>query len=315
MNVSEKDNLIIALEKVNFDYLKIIESKEYRTGKRFYKICDMLKKFQIKRFLYYAKAMQVQKKLVKKLPVCNDKKFVCNAKEESCDSERKINIYSCITGNYDSICEPIYIAPNEEFYMFTDEVEKTIESKWIGRDVKQLGLGEGENINRYCKMHPFQLFETGDFSIYLDGNVQVVSDLNSLCDIAKSARTGIAMHIHHARNCVYDEAVACEILGRGDLKAIKQQMLEYRETGFPEKFGLREATIIVVDLHNSNARRVMESWWEEFKRSGSKRDQLAFPYVVWKLGFEMDDIGYLGDNLLNNPKFRIMDLGAHSFRK
>ena len=49
--------------------------------------------------------------------------------------------------------------------------------------------------------------------------------------------------------------------------------------------------------------------------SGSGRDQLALPYIIWKLGYHMSDIGSLGNNLFLNPKFRIENLGDHRFRR
>ena len=77
----------------------------------------------------------------------------------------------------------------------------------------------------------------------------------------------------------------------------------------PAHYGLLEATIIVVDLKNEIAIKLMNEWWDEFNYWKSGRDQLAFTYVLWKNGFTLNDVGILGNNKFINPKFRI---GSHA---
>ena len=69
-------------------------------------------------------------------------------------------------------------------------------------------------------------------------------------------------------------------------------------------FGMVEATIIIVDLNNPIAKKIMDDWWYELLRSHSGRDQLSFPYVLWKNGYHISDVGCLGNNRRRNPKFR-----------
>ena len=80
---------------------------------------------------------------------------------------------------------------------------------------------------------------------------------------------------------------------------------KYREEGFPKAFGLYECNVIVCDLNNKNSETITTSWWDNFLNSESYRDQITLPYVVWKNGFEFDDIGSLGDNVYKNSKIRM----------
>lgn len=82
-------------------------------------------------------------------------------------------------------------------------------------------------------------------------------------------------------------------------------MKEYLQQGFPKKFGMLEATIIVTDLKNPVAKKILDDWWKEFISTKSLRDQISLQYVVWKNNFRIDDIGVLGNNLYKNPKFRV----------
>jgi hypothetical protein len=81
-------------------------------------------------------------------------------------------------------------------------------------------------------------------------------------------------------------------------------MEKYKREGLPSHFGLFEATVIVSDLNNPKSSDLLDSWYKEFSDSNSMRDQLALPYVIWKKGFSIEDIGFLGDNLKRNPMFR-----------
>lgn len=100
-------------------------------------------------------------------------------------------------------------------------------------------------------------------------------------------------------------------ISTGNSEKIRQQIELYQKEKFPSEFPLFEATVIVVDLKNEHAKVIMDAWWKEFNRSESKRDQLSFPYVIWKLGYSGKDVGCLGTDVKLNPKFRIVGWNNH----
>lgn len=91
-------------------------------------------------------------------------------------------------------------------------------------------------------------------------------------------------------------------------RAVEILNREYKEKrmGMPEKYGLLEANVIAVDLRNRNAKAIFTMWWEELKKSGSGRDQLSLPFVLWREGFLMGDVGCLGTDVYGNDKFRVV---------
>lgn len=159
-------------------------------------------------------------------------------------------------------------------------------------------------INRYIKMHPNELFKEYDFSIYIDGNIKIISTLSSLINQV-GENTGLALHRHSIRNCIFEEIEACKTLKKGNYEKMKIQADRYRNEGFPSKFGLLECNVIVSNLNNINSKIILNEWWNEFKYSDSRRDQIVLPYILWKKGFSIKDIGNLGENIYYNPKFRI----------
>ena len=310
MNSMNKYDFIKTIEKVNGDFLDVFNSKQYKTGdlilrgKRIIRSCD------IRKAQNYLKFKKAQKKInMISTPVKKEDTWYYSGEPYEAD---KGCVFTCVTGHYDTPKEPLFIG-NQDYILFTDEPLE-YKSVWKCEDVTKIEKEyEGNDINRYYKMHPFEMLSNKGYkyALYIDGNIQVVSDISSLYKLAHDARSGFAMHTHWARRCIYDEALVCIESGKGVSDKIKEQIKRYRTEGFPEKYGLLEASIIMIDLENINAKKIFDDWWGEYKYTGSKRDQLALPYILWKNGYEIKDVGVLGNNLFYNPKFRNIDFGRH----
>ena len=94
--------------------------------------------------------------------------------------------------------------------------------------------------------------------------------------------TDLATFRHPERTCAYQEAEHCLTRELDDADRIRSQMARYRAEGFPEQFGLAAVTVLL-RRHTPALERFNRLWWEEIQL-GSVRDQLSFPYVLWKLG-------------------------------
>ena len=312
------DSPLEALEAVNCDYNELLSSREYRAGKRLLKLERALRSFDVKALAGFAKSLSAQGKVngmggavgAHAAPAVGERE-VASARSSS------VTVYACVTNGYDVPHAPLYAPSWLRPVLFVDEATSSLvhDPGWLSirRVEREPSLVASRNPNRYCKMHPGEFFDS-DFSIYTDGNVQVISDLADWCAIARASETGVAMHAHSSRECAYDEASACIASKRGDPAAIRRQMERYESEGFPHNFGMREATVIVADLRNSTSAKLLSAWWDEYVSSGSGRDQLALPYVLWKMGFTADSVACLGPNVWNSPKLRIHDLGSHSFK-
>ncbi len=293
----KQDELIDNIEKynlhVNNKIIDLKSSKEYKIGK------IIVKAFDFKNYGKNLKNHFVNKK-IKKLSHANG--FFYNT-GTLIDSKQKVVVYTCITNGYDSLLEPL--STTCDYVAFCDEKSRTKrKTKWEQRPIEGT-FDNGTLANRYIKMHPFELFPNYDFAIYVDGNVRVVGDPRKLCEIARKSKAGIAIHEHSERSCIYEEGVACTLLKKGNPEKIKQQLDAYRKNGMPENYGLLEATILVFDLRNNIAKTILQEWYQEFLKNSSGRDQLSFPYVLWKMKLSKHDLGILGNNVWRNPFFSI----------
>lgn len=299
-------NLYI-IENINERYLKVINSKEYRIGMAIIDIKQKLKKLQfmtiIKKFLIYKKIQKV-----------SENKITTNVLPLKLCTKKKIAIYTCVIGNYDNIYDPLYVNKNCDYYLITDNANLNT-SVWTKKIITQDVIEECNNnpflINRYYKMHPHKIFNDYDYAIYIDGSIEIVSDLSDCINLINE-NVGIALHEHRSRSCIYKEYVACKTLKKGNLKKLKIQINDYKNHKFPENYGIAECGFIISELNNKIAISIFDNWWQEFKNSESLRDQIALPYVLWNMNIKMNELVTLGNNIFQNPKFIVH--GSHSER-
>lgn len=302
--MNERD-YIAAIEKLNAEILQLKRSRSYKLGSAIEKYTQTLCNLRLNKLFSlihdYRASKKIAKRYTKKIEPSQS-----TINNEDYETSR-IVVYTCIVGNYDSIPEPLLQYPNVKFVAFVDSpnlLEKK-NSFWEFRSLPTLNELTSPTLkNRYLKFHPSRFFEEYDYSIYIDGNVRVTSDIRPLIQMCKE-KTGLAMHQHGSRDCIYDEAEVCLLYKRGNAKKIREQIENYKNNGFPRNFGLNEANIIVSDLKNQISRILLDKWWAELIKSQSMRDQLAWPFVLWKNNLTIQDVGCLGMNVYNNSKFEI----------
>jgi hypothetical protein len=196
-------------------------------------------------------------------------------------------VYTCITGQYDEIRQPIENGSDIRFICYSDARPAKL-GLWEIRPVPK-EWGSGAQANRFAKMHPHILFPEYEQSLYIDGNIEVVSAVGAFVQSALEDAL-IAAHRHPFRNCVYEEAIECSAIGYGWPWQIQRQLTRYAEAGYPRNAGLFECNIIARRHLNPKVIALMEAWWEEYC-SGIRRDQLSLPFLAWMHGLQINNLG------------------------
>ena len=291
------------IEKINEKRIEIYNSNEYKIGSMIVKMKNLLKKLQILKLF----KLIVRHNKIEKLSLQNTNEYGIIKKNNDNFLQKKIVVYTCITGNYDNIIEPLFISNNIDYIMFTDNKEK-ITSSWQIKNLcgyKELKKMNQIEKNRFIKMNPGFFFEKKyDYSIYIDGNIEVVSDIRKLINCV-NYDYGIAMHKHRNRNDIYKEFEVCKLLRKGNIQQMSKQIVSYKKNGFPKNYGMLEANVIVVDLNNKKAKLIMKQWWDEFRKSKSERDQISLIYILWKNKISVNNIATLGSDVYKNSIFYI----------
>lgn len=203
-------------------------------------------------------------------------------------------VYTCITDNYDDISEiatPTYINPDWDYVCFTDnrhDIENGQVGIWEIRPLIFTELDSTRN-NRWHKLHPHILFPDYKKSIYIDGNIDILSPY--LFRVIDEIGGPFILPRHNERTCIYDEykIILSELID--DYKKITQEESLIRKSGMPKKFGLTENNILYRRHDSKMIVSLMEEWWNMIIRY-SKRDQLSLMWLLWKRDINPDNITF-----------------------
>jgi hypothetical protein len=232
----------------------------------------------------------------------------------------KIAVYTSIFGGYDNLIDDQFQMDGVDFICFTD---RNIESKtW--KVVKSTPIYNDPNRNaKKYKILPHRYLNDYDWSVWIDGNFKVISDIRGLCN-GDPYKVYDHMQAFDKRDCIYDESQAIINFGKinskktpergiknwkDNPKLIVDQTNRYISEGYPKQNGLVSNGIIIRNHNSSDVIKNMEDWWNEIKHN-SKRDQLSFNYIAWKNKF---NFVYLQGDLRNNEYF--VSIGKHIGKK
>ena len=234
----------------------------------------------------------------------------------------RIAIYTSIFGGYDNLIDEQFQMDGVDYICFTD---RDIESKtW--KVVKSTPIYNDSNRNaKKYKVLPHRYLNDYDWSVWVDGNIKVISDIRSLCNgDAYKLYDHMLVGEYDRRNCIYDEAQTILNFGKinserypekgiknwkDNPKLIVDQMNRYLSEGYPKQNGLSTTPIMVRNHMDDNVINHNEDWWSEIKHN-SKRDQLSFNYIAWKNQF---NFVYLEGDSRNNEYF--VSMGKHIGKK
>lgn len=193
-------------------------------------------------------------------------------------------IYTCITGKYDNLVQHHCVNNNFDYVCFTDNQNLLIQKNVKGWIIKPLKYNKMDDIRnaRWHKVHPEELFPEYDYSIWIDGNLDVLNDnLFKHFNKFKRKHEMIFTYKHPLRNCIYDEAESCLFLKKDYPETIHKQVEFLRSELYPKHNGLDETGIVIRKHNDEKYRKVAETWWQMISEF-SRRDQLSFRYALWK---------------------------------
>lgn len=287
-------------EFLNKDYLEVVESKEYKLGRRITYSVSLIKKFKFitlgRKLINYLRIKKYNNHPTQSIEVNNNIDL----------KNKKIAVYTCMAGDYDYVRKPKYVSSNCDYFIITDldnhyNIFNKIE---ISKQIKKKYSNNPMLITRYYKTHPFELFENYDYAIYVDSNVEIMSDISKMINNINNDY-GLGLHASNQRDCIYNEIKVHRILKKGNYKKMKDQAKRYKKRKFPKHYGVLDCNVVACELKNLNAIKILRDWWREYLRSESLRDQLSLPYVLWKNKVPTIELTGLGPNIFKNPLIRI----------
>jgi len=200
--------------------------------------------------------------------------------------KKNITVYKSVTGGFDKLadCQEDLTA---NYIAFTDQQSDTWDCKKPYDKFK-----DDRRNSRIQKIIPHLFIDT-EYSIYLDGNIDLKVPAQQLIDeYLKDKDVAVIRHI--GRDCVYQEAEACQQLGKGNPHELAEQVKAYAKEGWKEHAGLAECGLII-RRHTKEVQEWNEKWWAQYCRY-SERDQISFP-----LAFPLSKVALIEQSYWRHP--------------
>ena len=213
-------------------------------------------------------------------------------------------IYSAIVGGYDEIMQPIVVDDRFDFVLFSNDIKDSQVGVWQIRPIKYSN-SDNTRICRYVKTHPEELLKEYEVSVWTDSNVQILSSYvyERIVELEKQD-VAVSSMWHPARKCIYEEAFAVVNMMVEHEKVVVDWCHFLRKENYPQNNGLCE-TNVMYRKHNEVVRQIDELWWHCIENY-SRRDQLSFNYVLWKIGIPVHYFFGEGRNARNTEHMRLV---------
>ena len=192
-------------------------------------------------------------------------------------------VYTCITNDYDDITAlpaHYYTDPNWDYVCFSDN-EELISQQIVGVwEIRPLAYSEKDHTrnNRYHKLFPHVLFPEYETSVYIDGNINVLTSY--LFDEISRRQSTILLPLMLTFRCLY-QTEQWLIDNGADEQLVRRQFDIYRQEGFPPDYGMFENNIIYRVHKDAEVQNMMSEWWG-WICDYCQRDQASLAYIFWK---------------------------------
>ena len=219
-------------------------------------------------------------------------------------------IYTVITGNYDTIKQPLVVEEGVEYYLFTNNpgivdagVWKVVQipsEQWQGRTERENNI----LLSRKVKMLPHKYLPIdAEWSIYIDADMLIKEPLTQLSkDLHEETLFAACMHSYcgSVREEI-DDLVTKDMV---DATQIENQWQRYVEWDFEDNLGISENGLLVRRHNEARVIALMRMWWDEYQ-NGCLRDQVSLMPCIYRTGF-MQYFQFIEMDIRNNNFVEVM---------
>lgn len=192
-------------------------------------------------------------------------------------------IYTCCVGGYDDITQPVIIDYEFDYICFSNDIKEKSVGVWNIRPIPYVDDNLAK-VSRYPKLLPHIVLPEYDYSVYIDANIQILSQEFYDTVNQKIASKYLIAQVNHSIppiDCIYDEIFYAYKFCKISVADAWRHTMFLTKQGFPKHYGLFENNLIFRMHNHTQVIQISEQWWKEFLRY-SQRDQLSLMYVYWK---------------------------------
>ena len=214
-------------------------------------------------------------------------------------------IYSALVGDYDELLQPLVVDDRFDFVLFSNDISEKQSGVWQIRPISYENP-DNTRVCRYVKTHPEELLADYEVSVWIDANVQLLT--NAVYErIIALDNQGVAVSSmwHPVRKCIYEEAFAVMNMMVEHERVVVDWCHFLRKEKYPKNHGLCETNVVFRKHHDDVVGKMDELWWWCIDHY-SRRDQLSFNYVQWKLNVPFELFFGEGYNVRNTEHMRLV---------
>ena len=190
-------------------------------------------------------------------------------------------IYTCLTGGYDRLEQPVAVAPDWDYVCFTDTDGQ--DGVWRLRKIP-FDSPDPVSRSRYPKILPHQVFPEYEYSVYMDANIRITdAEFYHIVDRLITDEISFAQVQHPDRDCVYEELRYCYLKDKINTRIAFRLHRKWTAEGLPRHAGLYENNLLLRRHNITEARALDEAWWKAFS-AGVPRDQLCLQPIFLRHG-------------------------------
>ncbi len=190
-----------------------------------------------------------------------------------------VAIYRCVFADYDILLDELVVLPNVDYYLFTDDPDLDV---YPYRTIVIKDFLDNPSIaNRSFKLNIPEELKCYDVTIYMDGNIGVLANIESLIDDFLFSNADIGLFTHPNHNSLEDEIELCMTNQKSSETALRSEVKFYSDLNTPKLEKFSDNSILFRKKHTEKFSAAMNEWLELVKEF-SGRDQLSLPFIRYK---------------------------------
>lgn len=191
-------------------------------------------------------------------------------------------MYTAIVGGYDDILQPEVIDNRFDYILFSNDIKEPKVGVWQVRPINYHNNIQTK-IARWVKTHPEELLPEYECSVWMDANIVIHKNIvySRIIELYDK-KVLIASMPHFDRHCIYDEMYTVIKLKLETEDNIIRWGRFLKKNKYPRNNGLHE-TGVLYRIHSNYIITQFDKLWWQCIDNYSRRDQLSFDFVLWKL--------------------------------
>ena len=168
-----------------------------------------------------------------------------------------------------------------EYIAYTNDPDLKVEP-WVmvvEEDVKEMRLNARHKKTQLHKLHP-----DDDYRMWIDSFCKINTHPQNM--VEKYLKDfDIVTSPHAERNNILEEGNVLLNWKPEQSKGLQEGVTSYLEDGYIPN--VLYETKIIIQRNTPQIRKMQDLWWEEIQKH-CIRDQMSFPYVIWKTGLAVN---------------------------